>query len=1241
MKQIYKSRWFSRILLSLLLITGVFQAQAFKEGVIYYNIISDTEVEVTNNGTATGGAYSGAIVIPETVSYNNTIYSVTSIGVSAFNNCTSLTSIEIPNSVTSIGNSAFNNCTGLTSIEIPNSVTSIGNYAFYGCTGLTSLTIGNSVTSIGERAFQTCSSLTSIDIPNSVTSIGNFVFFNCTNLEKINISDLKAWCNIEFDNWSQDYYWDLYLNGTKITDLTIPEGIEEIKPQAFRNCRSLTSVKIPNSLTSIGFSAFSGCTNLEKINISDLKAWCNINFSQGSNPLINGGHLYLNGKEITDLTIPEGIEEIKPYAFECCSSLTSVEIPNSVTSIGNSAFELCENLTSVEIPNSVTSIGNNAFYECTGLTSIDIPNSVTSIGDFAFQDCTGLTNVDIPNSVTSIGRYAFYRCTGVTSLTIGNSLTSIGEDAFSNCSSLTSVTSLNVTPPSCGYYNVFDNVPTSTCILYVPMQSVADYKAAWCWKNFTNIQGIEIVTGNIQAQDFDIQKKGTQNLNLNFSFSSSQNYSGFQFDVEMPEGLTISDLSLSDELKSAGFTSKNTSIEGNPIRVISYESQGKGVATTQGFITLTIKADANATEGEKIIKFTNVKLSTTVGSAMSLDDSSVTATVKGIPVSAINVAYSSGKEGDLYVEDSVVYSATATPEDASDKSVTWSIEDPSVASITTGEDNSKVTVKALKIGETTLKATANDGSGVIGTATIKVVATPISGVTISSKDNKTSIYPDETLVLTATVNPTNATAPITYVWTSGNTSVATVSGSTATVTLTGVKPGSTDITVSATNSAGSVTSQKFTVTVAPRPITSVALSEEGPLSLDLYKNKEKTITATVNPSNATDPVVTWKSDKPEIATVENGKITAVSLGSAVITATASNDAGSQSKSITVNVVATPAEELIITGDKHDLKVTEVLQLMAEVSPAETTYPEVEWSSSDNTKASVDASTGKVTAHAAGQVIITAKVKATPSVTDTYTLTITDFIKGDANDDGNVDVADVVTIALKSVEIEPDNWCLIAADFNNNGEADEQDVIETVNIILGSLPTRSIAELAPIMVSGDKLVVTCSKNESAFGKTMQVNLNNTYDYSAIKADVILPIGVSVESVSLGNKASDHGITYNVTDKNVLKFIIYSFENTPLIKGDDSLLTIKLNNVGGTDEITIENISATTSQSERYSLSSENNCTTGIDGIIGDSDGLYRVYSIQGVNVMNTTDAEDLNNLAKGPYIINGKKVMITK
>ena len=303
---------------------------------IYYGKNSDGKTVYVTNGS---NSYSGSVVIPSTVTDSGITYSVTEIGRSAFDACSGLTSVTIPNSVTSIGNYAFYNCSRLKSVTIPNSVTSIGEYTFFGCSGLTSVIIPNSVTSIGSSAFYNCIGLTSVTIGNSVTSIGSSAFYNCSGLRKVVYNAEN--CKTMGSNGS------IFQGCSNLTSLTIGESVKTIPSSAFYNCLGLTSVTIPNSVTSIGSSAFSGCSGLTKVEISDIAAWCNISFGDYSaNPLYYAHHLYQNGKEVTNLVIPNSVTSIGDYAFSNCSGLTTVTIPNSVTSIGDYVFSEC-NLSEV------------------------------------------------------------------------------------------------------------------------------------------------------------------------------------------------------------------------------------------------------------------------------------------------------------------------------------------------------------------------------------------------------------------------------------------------------------------------------------------------------------------------------------------------------------------------------------------------------------------------------------------------------------------------------------------------------------------------------------------------------------------------------------------------------------------------------------------------------------------------------------------------------------------------------
>ncbi len=292
--------------------------------------------------------------------------SVTRIEPSTFKNCTNLTSVNTGNSVTFIGSYAFYGCHGLTSIDIPNSVTTIGDYAFSGCNNLTSLTLGNSITSIGLMAFNGCHGLTSIDIPNSVTTIGDYAFSFCNSLTKITIpSSVTSIGNGAFSDCM------------KLTSIDI--NCPEIGAATFYGCSNLISVTIGKCVTKIGNEAFYLCYNLKEVNISDLSAWCKIDFITdwipAANPLLYGGKLILNGKEVKNLIIPNDITEIKFDAFAGCSSITSVTIPNSTSSIWYGAFADCINLGSVIIGNSMMSIEDEAFANCVNLTEIISLNS--------------------------------------------------------------------------------------------------------------------------------------------------------------------------------------------------------------------------------------------------------------------------------------------------------------------------------------------------------------------------------------------------------------------------------------------------------------------------------------------------------------------------------------------------------------------------------------------------------------------------------------------------------------------------------------------------------------------------------------------------------------------------------------------------------------------------------------------------------------------------------------------------
>ena len=314
-----------------------------------------TEITFSNNldyngvTTTTSRAFTNNILVVEIPG------TVTSIGSYAFghpNNNQSFTALEkvvMEYGVKSTGYYAFQNCSSLTNIEIPDSVTNIESLAFSGCTSLSNITIPSSVTSIGYSAFQYCRSLTSITIPGSVTSIGSGAFSDCTSLSSIQI----------------------------------PSGVTSIGSGAFSGCTSLSEIQIPNSVTSMGSRVFDntdwynnqpdGLIYIGKVLYQykgTISNDTNIQIKDGT--IVIGGSAFYGCTGLSSITIPSSAISIGDSAFRNCTSLNNIIIPNSVTSIEGGAFLGCTSLSNITIPKSVSKMGTQVFYKWTSSQTINI-----------------------------------------------------------------------------------------------------------------------------------------------------------------------------------------------------------------------------------------------------------------------------------------------------------------------------------------------------------------------------------------------------------------------------------------------------------------------------------------------------------------------------------------------------------------------------------------------------------------------------------------------------------------------------------------------------------------------------------------------------------------------------------------------------------------------------------------------------------------------------------------------------
>jgi hypothetical protein len=268
---------------------------------------------------------------------------------------------------------------------------------------------GKPVTQIAKKGFLAGNELQSVAIPPSITSVGSEAFKNCESLTSVYITDLAAWCNVDFEDPTANPLYvagNLYVGADNVLDIgvKIPTTVNTIKSYAFTNC-VFRFLEIPENVTSIGDGAFYGCR------------W------------MLSPHFSAN------------LESIGAEAFAFCESITSVTLAQEsrLKSIGNGAFKECDILRTFEMPSGVESIGNDAFFRCERLSSIEIPGGVKTVGDRAFRRCYALEEVSFSEGLTHVGVEAFDLCTSLREVKLPESVVSIGERAFSDCENLTAV----------------------------------------------------------------------------------------------------------------------------------------------------------------------------------------------------------------------------------------------------------------------------------------------------------------------------------------------------------------------------------------------------------------------------------------------------------------------------------------------------------------------------------------------------------------------------------------------------------------------------------------------------------------------------------------------------------------------------------------------------------------------------------------------------------------------------------
>jgi hypothetical protein len=427
--------------------------------------------------------------------------SVTSIGAYAFWKCTSLETATLGDDVTSIGEYAFQNC-ALTSINLSEGV-NIGESAFYNCKSLTSVDIPENASISASSIFQNCSALTNVSLPKSLTAIGTKVFDGCSKLGSINIpASLTTIGSYAFRNCSS------------LPSFTLPEQVTVINESTFEGCKAMTSFSHSGNITSIAKAAFKNCSSLPSFALTKSMTTINASTFEGCSALAT-----ITTATPTATVASDDTSETNTTTTTTTTRPNI--IPANITTIGNSAFKGCISLAGLTLSEGLTSIDSFAFEGCSalvgyyteeytnpGLNLVKIPDTVTTINSSAFKDCTSITNLWIgtgtattTNSNTSGAPAKVLRTTAPT--------VTIGENAFNGDTAIQSVTSAASVAPKLADKNVFSDATYAEAHLYISdanntaiANSYNDDKNYWYY--FTDITTkVEQVRANNASFSFD------------------------------------------------------------------------------------------------------------------------------------------------------------------------------------------------------------------------------------------------------------------------------------------------------------------------------------------------------------------------------------------------------------------------------------------------------------------------------------------------------------------------------------------------------------------------------------------------------------------------------------------------------------------------------------------------------------------------------------------------------------------
>ena len=691
--------------------------------------------------------------------------SLESMGSRTFAYCTALTSIEIPkslNDVTLFGstNGAFFKCSNLNNVTFEDGTTEISNFLFAECDGLTEITIPDTVTVIESCAFKLCSNLQKVIIPDSVTEISYRAFEDCTSLESIIIpdsvtfigassfEDCSALKSVEFKNPNTKIGERVFSNCSSLASVKLPENLTSIPEYTFNGCKLLADINLPATLRSIGSYAFYNCDALTELTVP-------------GNVWQIGSYAFYDCDSITKAVIPDSVTSLGSYAFYSCDKLAEIDFGIGLTAIPDSAFRQIPALTKVILPRFATTVAANAFAEDTKLREVTIPSTVTSIQTNSFSYPTKLTVYGIAGSYaeqhakerkmtfvavdgTKVDSIAFkqsvyeFSASGsgsyfipemeilpkesVEPITFTSSDESIatvnnGKVTFkgygtatitaTTASGKTAACTVKINRAVSGVRLDYSKLSlktgeTAALTATVYPANAANKAVKWI-SSAPDVASVDqtgkitalkpgITTITVETEDGGY----TATCNITVIDSSIVSVTGVKLSATVAELTIGNSKQLTAAISPTNATNKGVTWSSSNTNVASVSSSGVVVAKGEGTATITVKTDDGGYTAACTIR-------------VSKPSPSVVA-VTGVKLSAIGI--------ELPVGGSKRLSATITPSNATNKGVTWSSDNTSVAAV-----NASGLITAKGEGTATVTVRTDDGGY---TATCKITVVPVT-----------------------------------------------------------------------------------------------------------------------------------------------------------------------------------------------------------------------------------------------------------------------------------------------------------------------------------------------------------------------------------------------------------------------------------------------------------------------------------------------------------------------------------